>query len=129
MTNSNGTSFSQPVHCYHSRDVMSTLPSNINYYNQVPLYQTQNPHQDMEAILQSCCPNGVWIYEDPDPCTAVCRSSSSAETKKVMYCLNAEGVMHGSSAEYRSGAMQISGPTLRCSLMSLVVGGLLLSVL
>ncbi|CAG8025118.1 unnamed protein product [Penicillium salamii] len=129
MTNSNGTSFSQPVHCYHSRDVMSTLPSNINYYNQVPLYQTQNPHQDMEAILQSCCPNGVWIYEDPDPCTAVCRSSSSAETKKVMYCLNAEGVMHGSSAEYRSEAMQISGPTLRCSLMFLVVGGLLLSVL
>jgi hypothetical protein len=79
----------------------------------------------MEAVLQSCCSNGVWIYEDPDPCTAVCRSSSSAEAKRVMYCLNAEGVMHGSSTDYTSGAMR--GPTMRCSLVSLVLGGLLLS--
>ncbi|KAJ5864806.1 uncharacterized protein N7529_006722 [Penicillium soppii] len=126
MANSNGTSFSQPVHCYHSRDTMSSLPANINYYNQVPLYQEKNPDRDMEAVLQSCCSNGVWIYEDPDPCTAVCRSSSSAETKRVMYCLNAAGVMHGSSTEYKSGAVR-KGPSMGCSLVSLVVGGLLLS--
>jgi len=80
----------------------------------------------MEAILQSCCSNGVWIYEDPDPCTAVCHSSSSAEAKRVMYCLNAEGVMHGSSTEYKSGAVQ-RGPSMRSSLVTLMVGGLLLS--
>ena len=105
---------------------MSTLPGNINNYNQVPLYQTQNPHQDMEAVLQSCCPRGVWIYEDPDPCTAVCRSSSSAETKRVMYCLNAEGVMHGSSTEYKSGAVQ-RGATMKYPLVSVILGVLLVS--
>lgn len=82
----------------------------------------------MEEVLQSCCSNGVWIYEDPDPCTAVCHSSSSAEAKRVMYCLNAEGVAHGSSVDYKSGTVR-RGPNIKFSLVSLVAGGLLLSQL
>ncbi|CAG8909984.1 unnamed protein product [Penicillium egyptiacum] len=115
--------FTQPAECYNSRDaVPATMPSNIEYYNQVPLYQTKSPNRDMKAVLQSCCSNGVWIYEDPDPCTAICDSSSSAEAKKVMYCLNAQTVVYGTKTEKNSGMVRRP-----MGWVSLMVGGLLLS--
>ncbi|KAJ5922271.1 hypothetical protein N7516_009974 [Penicillium verrucosum] len=121
--NSNGTQFTQPAECYNSRDAVSAMPSNIEYYNQVPLYQTKDNYRDMRAVLQSCCSNGVWISEDPDPCTVICDSTSSAEAKKVMYCLNAEQVVHGTKLEKTSGAVR--RPAV--GWVSLIIGGMLLS--
>lgn len=121
--NSNGTQFTQPVECYNSRDAVSAMPSNIEYYNQVPLYQTKDNYRDMRAVLQSCCSNGVWISEDPDPCTVICDSTTSAEAKKVMYCLNAEQVVHGTKLEKTSGAVR--RPAV--GWVSLIIGGILLS--
>ena len=76
----------------------------------------------MKAVLQSCCSNGVWIYEDPEPCTAICDSRSAAEAKKTMYCLNAQQVVYGAKTE-------TSSATVRHPMgwVSLMVGGLLLS--
>jgi hypothetical protein len=119
--NSNGTQFTQPAECYNSRDAMPALPSNIQYYNQVPLYQEQTPHKDMKAILQDCCSNGVWIFEDPDPCTAICDSTTAAEAKRVMYCLNAQNIVHGSKTEKSLAVRSTPG------WVSLLVGGMLLS--
>ncbi|KGO74606.1 hypothetical protein PITC_002510 [Penicillium italicum] len=120
----NGTQlFTQPAECYNSRDTMSAMPSNIDYYNQVPLYQTKDNNRDMKAVLQSCCSNGVWITEDPDPCTAVCHSATSAEARKVMYCLNAQQVVHGTKLEKTSGAVR--RPVV--GWVSLMVGAMLLS--
>ncbi|KAJ5970772.1 uncharacterized protein N7479_000690 [Penicillium vulpinum] len=121
----NGTQFTQPVECYNSRDAIPAMPSNIQYYNQVPLYQTESPHKDMKAILQDCCSNGVWIYADPDPCTAICDSTTSAEAKRVMYCLNAENVVHGSKTEKTSGA----GRSPAVGWAYLIAGGMLLSAM
>ncbi|KAJ5780579.1 hypothetical protein N7457_005739 [Penicillium paradoxum] len=124
VTASNGT-FTQPAQCYNSRNLMPDLPSNINYYNQVPLWQENDPHRDMEAVLQSCCAYPVWITEDPDPCFAICRSHKSKEAKEVMYCLNAEGIVYGSKTEISSGVRR--APATSSSLVSLVLGGILLS--
>ncbi|EKV19196.1 hypothetical protein PDIG_03560 [Penicillium digitatum PHI26] len=122
-SDSNGTHFTQPPECYNSRDAVSVIPSNVEYYNQVPLYQTKDHHRDMKAVLQSCCMNGVWITEDPDPCTAICDSRTSAEAKKVMYCLNAQQVVHGTKTEKISGAVR--RPAV--GWVSWMVGGMLLS--
>ncbi|CDM32025.1 hypothetical protein PROQFM164_S02g002176 [Penicillium roqueforti FM164] len=122
MSDSNVTRFTQPAECYDLRDAVPAIPANIEYYNQVPLYQTKAPDRDMKAVLQSCCPNGVWIYEDPDPCTAICDVPSSAEAKKVMYCLNAHGVVYGTKTEKNSGAVRRP-----VGWVALVVGTMLLS--
>lgn len=122
VPSSNGT-FTQPAECYNSRDAMPEVPANVDFYNQVPLYQEKDPHRDMEAVLQSCCGSMVYITEDPDPCSAICRSSTSKEAKRVMYCLNAEGVVHGSKVEKSAGVRRATS----CSLVSLVIGGILLS--
>ncbi|KAJ5766955.1 uncharacterized protein N7511_004571 [Penicillium nucicola] len=126
MTDSNGTTFIQPKECSTVRDTMPTLPNNLNYYNQVPLYQERNPSTDMQEVLQSCCSHRVWIFEDPDPCTAVCPSFSEAETRRVMYCLNAHSVVHGSRA-VKSGAGRVG--VRGVSWGSLLVGLLLLGAL
>jgi hypothetical protein len=78
----------------------------------------------MREVLQSCCSTRVWIFEDPDPCTAVCPSFSSAETQRVMYCLNAHQILHGSRTE-KSGAGRVG--LSRISWGAFVVGGLLLA--
>ena len=98
------------------------MASNIQYYNQVPLYQTIDHYRDMKAVLQSCCPSSVWITEDPDACTAVCDSKTSAEAEKVMYCLNAEKVVHGTKKDKSSGALR--RPAV--GWVSLMVGAMLL---
>ncbi|CAG8030311.1 unnamed protein product [Penicillium nalgiovense] len=117
------TNFTQPAECYNSRDaVPATMSSNLQYYNQVPLYQTKSPDRDMKAVLQSSCSNGVWIYEDPDPCTAVCDSGSAAEAKKTMYCLNAQMVIYGTKTEKASAVARRP-----MGWLSLAVGGLRLS--
>ncbi|KAJ5154458.1 uncharacterized protein N7500_009897 [Penicillium coprophilum] len=120
--NANGTQFTQPSECSKAGDAMPALPSNIQFYNQVPLYQPQSPHRDMKDVLQDCCSNGVWIFSDPDPCTAICDSRTAAEAKKVMYCLNGQNVVHGTKTEKSSAA---KGPAV--GWVSLLVGAMLLS--
>lgn len=68
----------------------------------------------------------MWVYEDPDPCTAVCPSFSSAETQRVMYCLNAHQVVHGSRAVKSDAGRGIVG-VRKASWGAFVVGGLLLA--
>lgn len=72
----------------------------------VPLYQTASPHTDMIATLQGCC-NGVpWLYSNPEPCTAVCNSTSAESAQRVRYCLNAENVEYAGDTE-DSGAVAL----------------------
>lgn len=53
----------------------------------------------------------------------ICDSTTSAEAKKVMYCLNAEQVVHGTKLEKTSGAVR--RPAV--GWVSLIIGGILLS--
>ncbi|KAJ5395805.1 uncharacterized protein N7487_010108 [Penicillium crustosum] len=118
----NSTQFIQPAQCANSSDAVPAMVSNVQYYNLVPLYQTKDHYRDMKAVLQSCCPSAVWITEDPNACTAVCDSKTSAEAEKVMYCLNAEKVVHGTKRDKSSGAL--GRPAV--GWVSLMVGGMLL---
>jgi hypothetical protein len=118
----NGTQFTQPPECYAARNSLPALPSNIEFYNQVPLYQDHDK-RDMEAVLQSCCGSSVWVSEDPNPCTVICHSGTSKEAKRVMYCLNKEGIVYGSQTEKVSGGGRVRGS--RGSLWGIGLVGLL----
>ncbi|CAI7643209.1 unnamed protein product [Penicillium discolor] len=39
--NTNSTHFTQPAECANSSDAVPAMASNVQYYNQVPLYQTR----------------------------------------------------------------------------------------
>ncbi|KAJ5555201.1 hypothetical protein N7461_003671 [Penicillium sp. DV-2018c] len=123
----NSTQYTQPPECAATRNTLPALPSNIEFYNQVPLYQDHDK-RDMKEVLQNCCGSSVWVSEDPDPCTVVCHSGSSKEAKRVMYCLNKEGIVYGSQTEKVSaaGRVKVRGSLWGIGLVGLVVFGMIL---
>ncbi|KAJ6031073.1 hypothetical protein N7540_001805 [Penicillium herquei] len=89
---------SQPAYCYNYRDSFPSIPGAPKYYAEVPLYQTKTPNEDMEEVLQSCCHSKVWLYSNPEPCTAVCNSSSEKQAQDVSYCLNSKDIEYGGNS-------------------------------
>lgn len=121
----NSTNFTQPAECYYSRDAFPSM-GNLKDYSAVPLYQTTNPDKDMYSILEDCCTSGrMWTYSNPEPCTAVCNSTSAKQAQQVQYCLNAEHVDYGGDAS-GAGREVVEKRTWLLLLGGLIVSGFLM---
>ncbi|KAJ5623221.1 hypothetical protein N7490_011826 [Penicillium lividum] len=121
---STDTISTQPAYCYASRNFVPSINGAPKYYAEVPLYQTHKPTDDMTAILQECCHSKVWLYLDPNPCTAVCNSNSVKQAHDVSYCLNSKTIIYGGNV-LDSGSSLISSSTSVWTV--LLVGGLMIS--
>ncbi|KAJ5115059.1 hypothetical protein NUU61_000818 [Penicillium alfredii] len=119
------TNYTVPAECQYSRDAFPSLPSSYKWWTMVPVYQREHLHQNMSAVLQSCCQSAVWHYSNPNPCTAMCNSTSSAETERVNYCLNSQHVEYGSNADESSAVLV--APTTKSTWTLMLVSGLVLS--
>lgn len=117
------THFTQPAYCAYARDSFPTLPRPIKQYIEVPLYQESIPHVDTALALKSCCESAVWLYSDPEPCTAVCNFRSKKQALRISYCLNAQQVAYGADM---SGAT-VPRVSLRSVWVVALVGALILS--
>ncbi|KAJ5233615.1 uncharacterized protein N7469_005381 [Penicillium citrinum] len=123
MTPPPSKNFTQPAECYYSRDNIPSLGA--KYTTLVPLYQEDHHDKDMSQILDSCCREEIWFYEDPSPCTAVCSSRSDAQAQEVQYCLNSREVNYGRDGMDESSAVR--NFTGRKIWALVLVGGLMLS--
>lgn len=115
----------QPTECYPYRDIIPSIPNAPKYYVEVPLYQTGNPNEDMNVLLQECCHSKVSLYSNPEPCTAVCTSMSEKQAIDVTYCLNSKSIAYGGVVKDSGVASLVSGSVNAWSM--LMVGGLMIS--
>lgn len=128
MTPPISENYTQPAECKYASEHFPSIPG-IKWTTLVPLYQEDHPDSDMSKILESCCNSNVWLYEDPEPCTAVCNSRSDGDAQAVQYCLNSREVNYGRGGNTNSnlGAKGIRVPA-RKMWAFILVGGLVLSV-
>ncbi|KAJ5111233.1 hypothetical protein N7532_001768 [Penicillium argentinense] len=117
--------YTQPAECYYARNNVPSVPG-AKFATLVPLYQEAHPNLNMQDELEECCDTNVWLFEDPEPCTAVCAARSDAQAQTVQYCLNARDVDYG-DGRIPSGAVgtRVSGGALWLSFLfcGLVLSG------
>ncbi|KAJ5594204.1 uncharacterized protein N7459_000412 [Penicillium hispanicum] len=125
MDVANTSGYTQPAYCAYARDAFPSLPSPPAFYIEAPLSQAAHPHADATAILDACCETRVWLFANPEPCTAVCNATSAAQAQRVSYCLNAQEVNYGGDVG-ESAAVQ-RAPLARRLWAVMVASGLVVS--
>jgi len=123
----NGTNYTAPAECVSARGAMPDSRSpgfNYNYWVAVPVYQQSAIHVNETAMLQSCCPYGVWLANDPHSCVAVCNTTSTDEMDKTAQCVSRYGSDYTNSMQ-TNGVMPVRIPGVKSMVLVLVFAELL----
>lgn len=115
------SNYTPPAECFSHRDAVPTgeLDAVLDHYGAVPLWQGMNSTKNYRAVLQSCCPTSVWIYSDPQPCTAVCNLTTTQQADTMQSCLELASV---DSAVKGSAGSAIRPPELMSTFLLLLAG-------